>query len=472
MSLQLRAPPPTRPSGISMVSSRISSMSSGGGPQLSYQPPLTGSARTAMSPVVRYRGLDDMTPVSGLLSARARSPQPGPMRQSSRQSSQQPMRRRTIQPGAASPVSTPIMATRHIPTEILDFDPSPRFSPVSEPRQILDPCPLYSPVSEARQILERSPVLSYRPESKLVEAKALPKALEALIDLKVKIQNKEMSDDLKAMPKIGDEPKFVESACDSLNIQYDTTETPSVRDEIATIKQSIVGLGCRCEEILDLARELARELDIERNGRKAAIEEVCNESRKIYEDLEQSMVEQLQQHNEQSYRWDNELTSVRVATEAAMGEISRIDQIIALHRQPMKDMQADIESMRHPASMIPGAEPKDDARCADAMQAAMLQRLDQRSWEEEAANIRAHIKRFQDTFSKSLSFERESRQKDMKLLMSTFDTQRKQAGLSEAFAEDKRKYESERASNASTNVTDTQAHDRVRSISNEPVMLQ
>merc|ERR1712070_280318 len=45
----------------------------------------------------------------------------------------------------------------------------------------------------------------------------------------------------------------------------------------------------------------------------------------------------------------------------------------------------------------------------------------QRSWEEEAANIRAHMKRFQDTFSKSLSFERESRQRDMKMLLSTID---------------------------------------------------
>lgn len=274
----------------------------------------------------------------------------------------------------------------------------------------------------------------------------------------------------------------MEAVCSSLKarLQAEAGEAKQdVQEEIAIMKQGIASLAHRCEEILDLAKELARELDSERKGRHAEVEKVLMETRQIHEDLEQSvvqklqqqsqhscrwesemasvreavegvqqiredleqsLVQKLQQQNQHSCRWESELASVRVAVEGAMREMSAVKD-----QSKAEALQLSVRQMQHEvrledAEMPCGQSvaPAGGVNNIDSLVVELERRANvgsqletqrrhaqvqqpQRSWDEEAANIRAHLKRFQDTFSKSLSLERESRQRDVNMLLTTID---------------------------------------------------
>lgn len=262
----------------------------------------------------------------------------------------------------------------------------------------------------------RSPRMSVQPIG--IERKASkdtqPSQEEKLVESKV--------------PPVASEPKFVEAVCNSLVAHLHSTErleAEDVQHEIATIKKGVACLANRCEEILEITKELARELDIERSTRETSIEAVHEQYRKHFIDFEQHIT---QSGKEQSHRLEYEFASIRVAVDAARAEISEVNDNVG------NDIQAcaeEIASMR--TIVLPGQnstrQPSNSVResCDDSIASEasdhsarpLSAQLAQRSWEEEVASIRAHMRRFQDTFSKSLSFERESRQRDMNMLLST-----------------------------------------------------
>lgn len=273
-----------------------------------------------------------------------------------------------------------------------------------------------SPRNDTRQIRGTaesvpSPFYSHEPQTKLVEP-------------------------IPSSPKAGDEPKFVEAVTNSLIAQINAADANDAQEEIAGIKKGIASLANRCEEILDLVKEMARELDTERKGRQSAIQEVQEQTRKHCEDLEHAIISQ---RGENSCRFDRELASVRSTAEAAMGEICSFkDRMLLSH--PAMDAVAgleEVEPMRHLLDTPAGASIDElvgvlnEERERENQRSAAMHV--QRSWEEEAANIHDHIKRFQDTVSKTLSHERETRQRDMKMLLGTIDELHRQAS-SEAAA--------------------------------------